>query len=134
MTPQDQEFINVPGVQYGDCMRACVASLMGLPIYLVPHFLRDAGGDAPDFWNRVHDFVEERGYDFIPAQDKHSASKSRDMDGYHIIGGPSPRGNDLMHAVVGRYGEIVFDPHPSRAGLAGDPSEWTYDYLVKQNA
>jgi hypothetical protein len=45
--PQDQEFIYVPGVQYGDCMRACVASLLDLPIAEVPHFLRDADGE-PD--------------------------------------------------------------------------------------
>jgi len=25
----------------------------------------------------------------------------------------------------------VFDPHPSNAGLVGDPSEWEYAYLVR---
>ena len=34
-------------------------------------------------------------------------------------------------AVVGCNGQIVFDPHPSRAGLAGDPGTWEYSYLVK---
>jgi hypothetical protein len=131
MSPQTQEFVNIPGKQYGDCMRACIASLMDMPICLVPHFLRDAGGDAPDFWNRIYDFVEEHGWDFYPSQPAYLSRHATQMDGYHIIGGPSPRGNDLLHAVVGRHGKIVFDPHPSRAGLAGDPSEWTFDYLVK---
>lgn len=53
------------------------------------------------------------------------------LGGYHIIGGPSPRGGGILHAVVGLNGEVAFDPHPSKAGLAGDPSKWTYDYLVK---
>lgn len=39
-------------------------------------------------------------------------------------------GGGLLHAVVGKNGQIVFDPHPSKAGLAGDPSEWTFDYLI----
>lgn len=52
-------------------------------------------------------------------------------DIYHEISGPSPRGNGVYHAVVGRNGEVVHDPHPSRAGLAGDPATWEYCYLVK---
>lgn len=131
MTPQDQEFIHIPNQQHGDCMRACIASLFDLPIAEVPHFLRDADGSPIKFWDGVFDFCEARGFDYNPQHKSHVNQLADHMDGYHIIGGPSPRGGGILHAVVGRNGEIVFDPHPSKAGLAGDPSEWTFDYLVK---
>lgn len=40
--------------------------------------------------------------------------------GWHILIGPTIRTTDdhpINHAVVGRYGELAWDPHPSRAGL-----------------
>lgn len=132
MTPQDQEFINIPGKQYGDCMRACIASLLDLPIADVPHFLRNSDGDPVGFWNGIYDFCEARGFEYSPVHEKFNPQLATDLDGYHTIGGPSPRGCGLLHAVVGLNGTIVFDPHPSKAGLAGDPAEWTFDYMVKQ--
>lgn len=130
MTPQDQEFVNIPGVQYGDCQRACIASLLDIPIADVPHFLRDADGDAELFWDGVYDFVEARGFEYVPMQVNHQQDLTT-AQGFHIIGGPSPRGGGLLHAVVGKDGAIYFDPHPSKDGLAGDPSEWTFDYIVR---
>jgi hypothetical protein len=50
---------------------------------------------------------------------------------YHVISGPSPRIKGGHHAVVGCNGRVSFDPHPSRAGLAGDPSEWHFSMLVR---
>ena len=41
--------------------------------------------------------------------------------GWHFLCGPTERrtadGRTLAHVVVARYGEMVWDPHPSRAGL-----------------
>ena len=39
--------------------------------------------------------------------------------GWHTIVGTSVRTptNNIWHCVVGRYGKIAWDPHPSRAGL-----------------
>lgn len=132
MTPQDQEFIYIPNEQYGDCQRACIASLLDLPISEVPHFLRESEGKAAVFWRSIIDFVEARGFEYLCSLPKFMPEHAEAMGGYHIIAGPSPRGMGIFHAVVGLNGEIVFDPHPSKAGLAGDPSEWTYDYLVKE--
>jgi len=130
MTPQDQEFINIAGQQYGDCMRACVASLLDLPIAEVPHFLRDADGDPQKFWSGVLEFTKARGWDYLSAFPEHRPEFAEAMGGYHIMGGPSPRGGGLLHAVIGKDGQIVFDPHPSKAGLDGDLAEWDFDYLV----
>lgn len=131
MKPVDQEFINIPGVQYGDCQRACIASLLELPIAEVPHFLAIAEGDPETFWELLYEFCESKGYQYHPWFTARQMELEDDLDGYCVISGPSPRGGGILHAVIGRYDQVVFDPHPSKTGLSGDPSEWTFDYLVK---
>jgi hypothetical protein len=130
MKPVDQQFISQPEIgQFGDCQRAVIASLLGLPIAEVPHFLQESNGDPTGFWEGIQKFCRARGFVFLttPAQ---VSAYGDDGNVFHEIGGPSPRGNGLFHAVVGCNGQIVFDPHPSRAGLAGNPAEWTHGYLV----
>ncbi len=133
MTPVDQEFVSDPSIgQYGDCQRAVVASLLDLPIAEVPHFLQLAKGDPSDFWERIQEFVGARGFIYVTLHTSiRPIAFGSDVDVYHGISGPSPRGNGLYHAVVGKNGSIEFDPHASRAGLVGDPKKWTFDYLVK---
>lgn len=89
MTPQDQEFLYIPDQQYGDCMRACVASLLDLRIALVPHFLRDADGKPSKFWEGVYDFLEVHGWDFMPNIAVYRPHFTAKTDGYHVMVGPS---------------------------------------------
>lgn len=132
MKPVDQEFTHRPEIgQHGDCQRAVIASLLSLPISGVPHFLQEANGDPGTYWTLLQSFCRKHGYAYltVPARSGF-AFYGDDGDVYHEISGPSPRGNGAYHAVVGRNGEIVFDPHPSRAGLSGDPADWEFSYLV----
>ncbi len=132
MKPVDQEFLHEPNIgQYGDCQRAVIASLLELPIAEVPHFSREAEGGAGDFWDLLQAFCMRHGFAYlqVPALAGH-AFYGHDGDVYHEISGPSPRGNGAYHAVVGCNGRIVFDPHPSRAGLAGEACDWSHSYLV----
>lgn len=129
MKPVDQQFVHDPANgQHGDCMRACIASLLELPIADVPHFAQlDADGKG-DFWFAVTAFCRSHGFAFVTVRGQFVWAEDAI---YHIIAGPSPRGNGTHHAVVGLNGRIHFDPHPSRAGLAGDPADWTFDFLVR---
>ncbi len=129
MKPVDQEFMHEPGRdQQGDCMRAVMASLLELPIASVPHFAQlDADGTG-NFWLLLAEFCRDKGYSFVSLSD--SRFFWADDAIYHIIEGPSPRIQGGHHVVVGRNGQVHFDPHPSRAGLAGDPSEWKFAFLV----
>lgn len=133
MTPQTQEFLHKPEEgQYGDCQRAVIASLLDLPISEVPHFSGIAKGEPRIFWETLQAFCKSHGYVYLTIKARSGAAfYGLDEDIYHEISGPSPRGNGVFHAVIGKGGEIVFDPHPSRAGLAGDPAEWEYSYLVR---
>ena len=131
MIPVDQEFLHlaVPG-QQGDCFRACVASILELPISDVPHFAQlTEGSSSAAFWNMAYDWLESRGYEYVYRT--RAGRDSLDKTDYQIMTGPSPRGNGTYHAVIGKGGIIVHDPHPSRAGLAGDPKEWYWASLVK---
>jgi hypothetical protein len=133
MTPADQEFTHAPEAgQYGDCQRAVIASLLDLPISAVPHFLQEAQGDPSIYWEKLQAFVRSHGFAYftVPARTG-GAFYGYEGDVYHEISGPSPRGNGVSHAVVGRNGEVVFDPHPSRAGLSGDSASWEYAFLVR---
>ena len=130
MTPVDQEFIHDPdnGV-YGDCQRAVIASLMDLPLVEVPHFLRDAKGHTHTFFKLLQTFCLFKGYVYATSRGAPLLTYgASDIAVYHEIAGMSPRG--VYHAVVACNGEIVHDPHPSRAGLIGAPNEWEYSYLI----
>lgn len=129
MTPVDQEFVHDPenGV-HGDCQRAVIASLLDLPISEVPHFAQDDADGKQNFWLAITEFCRSKGYVFATF---HGTFVWAEDEIFHGISGPSPRAKGVFHAVVGRNGQVFFDPHPSRAGLAGDPSEWKFDFLLK---
>jgi hypothetical protein len=128
MTPVDQLVLHDPTVpeQLGDCLRACIASLLDLPADQVPHFVQDgyyAGDldDDGDQWYRLlRGWLRDRGMDVLwPAADDVGEYLPWSLLDLCLLCGPSPRG-PFLHVVVGRPdGTVVHDPHPSRDGLAG---------------
>lgn len=91
--------------QYGNCMQACIASLLNLPLDEVPHFHHD-GCDAPTFWERIEDFLGSKGF---------AMSYGMMHDCLNVTTGPTKRGT--THCVITHKGELKHDPHPSRSGL-----------------
>lgn len=129
MTPVSQEFMHDPANGlHGDCMRACLASLFDLPIADVPHFAQIAADGKGDFWDGITSFCRARGFSFVIVKGEFVWAED---NVYHIISGPSPRAAGVYHAVIGLNGKIHFDPHPSRSGLAGTPSDWSFEFLVQ---
>lgn len=119
MSYPDQLVMHVPGVSQGDCWRACVAGLLGLEAFEVPHFAEL--GD--EWWDASVAFVEEtlpgltlRG-EYPPIFPFYAGAHPPVV----ILVGTSPR--NVPHAVLADpvTGQIVHDPHPSRAGLLGEP-------------
>lgn len=105
----------------GDCMAACMATLLGLGPDDVPNFTLDR-----DPWSGLQHWLAGRGLFLLrlPAGDPRPfADLVRPAT--CVLIGDSPRHDDLTHAVVGsvwRDGcEVVHDPHPSKAGLRGSP-------------
>lgn len=119
MKPVDQKIFDN---EYGDCFRACVASIFEFPIEDVPNFWKQTQ-DISEFWKLNNKWVKENcGLKTITIQ-----VSSKDL---HVVEGvlciacaKSPRGN-VDHAVVWRD-KIIHDPHPSRLGLAEEPDTFT---------
>ena len=112
MTPQKQTILSGEG-KVGNCLQACVASLLDLPLDQVPHF--SSYGER--WYQHLYRFLEGRGYelDYIHGmkQEERWPSDYKGIDGYFIVGGESPRGAIGGHAVIYFEGEPYFDPHPS---------------------
>lgn len=98
MKPVDQSLL-VDRDGHGDCLRACVASILELPLADVPDFALF----GPNWMWALVAFAE---CDF-DTYGEHS--------GVFIANGPGPRGT--RHSVVYEDYAMVHDPHPSRAGL-----------------
>lgn len=109
------------GAEDGNCLAACIACLFPVEIDAVPDFYAQAGAlwhTAFERWAAqfgVRPFTAWADGGVIPIKNV-----------YHFIGGNSPRG--VMHSVVGFGGEMVFDPHPSGAGLV---SVVDYTFFIK---
>lgn len=109
MIPVDQTLFGLPN---GNCMSAAVASVLERPIETLPHF---GGGN---WLEKLRRWSAPRG--LVPLQ---TPVWPAEYDGYGVGLGLGPRG--LNHAVVVHNGQLVHDPHYSRAGLV----EW-YGYVV----
>ena len=112
MKPIDQTTF---GKGTGNCMAACVASILEIPLEDVPDIRGDDQYALLCFW------LAERGVGIVDIAFK-PRLKMQDTgvvvwgQGYYIGGGKSPRG-DFDHAVVMCAGGIVHDPHPDKRGI-----------------
>lgn len=109
MIPVDQEFLHDPRTgSIGDCFRACIASVLEVPVAAVPHFAL-----LGSRWGQVADaYLGALGRELEWAQGEPPD------DVWAIVTVRSPRDADLKHSVIYRGKELVHDPHPSRAGGA----------------
>jgi hypothetical protein len=106
----------------GNCMSACLASILEIPLKEVPCFVDNGAGKNGDWFRNMFSWLHERGWDFfpyyigvIPLDWNNLPEHLQDVHCYHLASGPGPRG--WGHATVGWKGTIVHDPHPSKAGL-----------------
>lgn len=102
----------VDGRERGDCLTACIASLLELPIEVVPVFI-DAGGDL-EMWEACEAFLLSFGLSAVC-----HLPEDVDPEDEVVAIGAGPRGK--AHAVLFSGGALLHDPHPSRAGLTGWP-------------
>lgn len=94
------------GPPNGNCMSACVASILELDIRDVPNF------HGRDVWYEMwQNWLSERGLHFINLEVDHGYRPA-----CYWIGDPdSPRDNNIKHAVVCVGYNIVHDPYPPNA-------------------
>jgi hypothetical protein len=112
MTFVDQDILHAEG-EVGNCLQATLASILGRPIEEVPHF---ALLGESHWWDCLVGWLNLQGFwvDYAPDT---LIEKGARLLPLCWLSGESARG--FQHAVVGdsATGEMLHDPHPSRAGL-----------------
>ena len=107
MKPVDQTLF---GILDGNCLQACFASILELPLDDVPVLNLNKQLEPIWFASLMH-FVRQHGHALLYLNE--------DLEhlpyGEYIGGGNSPRG--IRHACVFSNRTMVHDPHPSRQGL-----------------
>lgn len=88
----------------GNCLEACIATITGLELDEIPHFLEE-------WYLEYEKWLRGRGWLIA----WWNAGAGGDPPGLAIANGPSFRG--LPHSVVYLDGLLYHDPHPSDAGL-----------------
>lgn len=120
-----------PPNSYGDCIRACVASLLSLPTEEVPHFVRDnASGTV--MLQRMRDYLKP--LDLVPMINGFPATLSAD-DVLQFMGEHNPGVAFILlsadHAVVCMDGAIAHNPAWVRSALVTPDDAWHIITLVK---
>ncbi len=115
MTPVDQTTFGVKKWPYlpGNCLSACVASILDLRVEDVPLFVQKSDPCDGIWPERLDAWLGQRGLGalILPA-----SVVLVPPVGFHILYGRSVKNHE--HAVVAKESAIVHDPHPSRTGLA----------------
>lgn len=94
--------------KHGNCLSAVLASLLHLDINQVPVFVN------PVTWRReLNAWLRPMGLAYLSIRDWPAWCEETGIAGsFHEIAGPSPRHPEVLHACVGKDGQMVFDPHP----------------------
>ena len=123
---------------YGDCVRACVASILDLDSEAVPHFYHD-DADGAIIQRRMIDFLAPIG--LAPFVIHYPGALNRDElfallgevnpAGHYMLFGSFPQGGD--HVIVCKGGEVVHDPAWAHAPLInpGSNGYWTVMVLAR---
>lgn len=100
----------------GNCFEASIASLMNLNIEDIPDLC--AYQDGP-WMKKLNKWLEKYKLVYMEVHLLVTEAENffSDKDFYHVIVGDTSRRTGIKHAVVGRKGKMVHDPHPDHAGI-----------------
>lgn len=122
MIPVMQTIFTNTNTLGGNCLPAAVASILELPLYVVPHFVQlDIDSNGKDDWYKLlMDWLKIRGLHI-----QQRVLGEPNVDEYYLVTGQSPRYSQLHHAVVYKNGLLVHDPHPDNTGVVAVSSLYT---------
>lgn len=107
----------------GNCLAACIASLLEMPITDVPNFETLYSISDTYYYDVLSAWLKHLGFEiyndsrFMCFHDDESKSQYKDepKDKYYMVSGLSPRG--IQHVCIYQNGKLIHDPHPSREGI-----------------
>lgn len=120
---------------YGDCIRACIATILELPAEKVPHFAHD-NAEPFTVYQRVREYLADHklapfwiNFDgAIPREDLLSMLHQLNPESIFMLYGSFEHGGD--HVLVCRGGEIVHDPAWYRSPMTKPGSHGTWTVCV----
>ncbi len=83
----------------GDCLRACICSLLEISDENVPNFV-----DDDNYPEKLYEWLQNKNLLFYYSDDPPKGIE------YYMAWGTSPRGS--KHSVICKCGKLVHDPHP----------------------
>jgi hypothetical protein len=120
MTPVRQtKLYSADGIHNGNCYAACLASLLDLPLWMIPPFEDMFGRGGGQWRDRCEEWLARIFKMQIVMLDGHQVEK---LPEFYIGNGRSKRG--VMHSVIFSAGAMVHDPHLSDSGI--ESVEYTY--------
>ena len=107
----------------GNCFPACIASILECEIEDIPDFIHLES--FHDWLSTLNDWLVGMGLiyvEFVTKDNPEEFFKGYKTKVHHILAGCTERTDmdsefPVTHAVVALNGKMVFDPHPSNAGL-----------------
>lgn len=118
MTPVKQTKLYASdGIHNGNCFAACLASLLDLPLWMVPPFEDMFGRD--DWRVRQGEWLRRvYGLEMV----RTAGHKVERLPEYYIACGESAR--KVLHSTIYSDGVLVHDPHYSDSGIVS--VDWTW--------
>lgn len=113
------------GKVYGNCLRACLASLLEVDIDSIPAFEDKFGLKSNEWYTDFTNYLSSCGlkdYGYIGVKTEPPTQEELNnyigLDGYYIVCGKSPREHVKNgHAVIYYKGQPIHDPHPDNTFL-----------------
>jgi len=143
-----KEFTQTELYPRGNCWQTAVACVLGIePDQLPSQFdsYTEAEREGVKYWdlhynNPLQAYLRKHhGLAYVEFHQPEEALSQLRIEGYHLITGDTVRTEQyggIRHVVVAKDGKVVWDPHPSRAGLIGNirwavlspwPKLWRWD-------
>ena len=112
------------GIHNGNCFAACLASLLEIPLWMVPPF-EDMFGRGHGQWReRAEEWLDRFFMLRLVRREGHPVDE---LPQYYIANGESLRG--VHHSVIYTKGTLVHDPHWEFSGVKS--VEWVYSLEPK---
>lgn len=107
----------------GNCLAACIASLLELPITEVPNVETLYGIDDTFYYEVLWRWLSHLGYELstdgrfrcFHGDESKSEFKEQLQDKFYLVSGESPR--RFQHICIYQNGKLIHDPHPTKEGL-----------------
>jgi hypothetical protein len=98
----------------GNCLQACLATVLDLPLEAVPHFATE-GSEWFNTLNRWLNKNHNMGAIYCSPLNPGTLEVMATSDGRYLVGGKAENGNP--HVVVYHQGKLWHDPMPGGEGL-----------------